>query len=375
MFTEACFARLIAALLSASGYNGLSFLMSFDFILMSAAKLSYPLKMHNTLGLAQTCHTLHEAHCCEELISLSQSAYDGDKPMLVLGGGSNLVFTEDYDGVVIKVLSKGIAVSEDEDHFYLTVQAGESWHGLVEYCLARNMPGLENLALIPGTVGAAPIQNIGAYGVEFCQVCDWVEYQDLSTATLIRLDNTACEFGYRESIFKQQLKNRIVITQVQIKLAKHWRPLLSYGPLQHLEAETVTPQAIFDCVCQVRQEKLPDPQVIGNVGSFFKNPLISAQQYLNLMKQHSDIVGYAQDDGRIKLAAGWLIDQAGLKGTSVGGAAVHKAQALVLINQGNATGENICDLAKKVMAEVEAKFGVKLEPEPRVMGRQGEINL
>lgn len=342
---------------------------------MTVSEPWHSLKMHNTLGLAQTCHTLLEAHSTEQLIQLSQRAFDGANAMLVLGGGSNLVFTEDFDGVVIKVLSKGIAVTEDEDYFYLTVQAGESWHGLVEYCLAHSMPGLENLALIPGTVGAAPIQNIGAYGVEFCQVCDWVEYQDLSTSTLARLDNSDCEFGYRESIFKQQLKNRIVITQVQLKLAKRWQPVLNYGPLQHLVADTVTPQAIFDCVCQVRLEKLPDPAVIGNVGSFFKNPLISPQQYLNLMQQHADIVGYAQDDGQIKLAAGWLIDQAGLKGLRVGGAAVHTAQALVLINQDNASGEDICHLAKKVMAEVEAKFGVKLEPEPRIMGKQGEISL
>ena len=342
---------------------------------MTVSEPWHSLKMHNTLGLAQTCHTLLEARTTEQLIQLSQQAFDGAKPMLVLGGGSNLVFTDDFDGVVIQVLSKGISVTQDEDYFYLSVQAGESWHGLVEYCLAHNMPGLENLALIPGTVGAAPIQNIGAYGVEFNQVCDWVEYQDLTTATLIRLDNAACEFDYRESIFKQQLKNRAVITQLQIKLAKHWQPVLNYGPLQHLVADSVTPQDVFDCVCQVRQEKLPDPQVIGNVGSFFKNPLISAQQYLELMKQHSDIVGYAQEDGQIKLAAAWLIDQAGLKGMSVGGAAVHKAQALVLINQDNATGEHICDLAKKVMAEVEAKFGVKLAAEPRIMGRQGEISL
>jgi UDP-N-acetylmuramate dehydrogenase len=342
---------------------------------MTVSEPWHSLKMHNTLGLAQTCHTLLEAHSTEQLIQLSQQAFDGAKPMLVLGGGSNLLFTDDFDGVVIKVLSKGIAVTEDEDYFYLTLQAGEDWHGLVEYCLANDMPGLENLALIPGTVGAAPIQNIGAYGVEFCQIANWVEYLDLKTGKIKRLTSQECEFAYRESIFKQQLKNQTVITALQIRLPKQWLPVVNYGPLQHLNVETVTPKAIFDRVCEVRREKLPDPAITGNVGSFFKNPLVSAGQYLSLLKEYSDIVGYAQDDGQIKLAAGWLIDQTGLKGLQVGQACVHQAQALVLINLGGASGKDICELAKLVIAKVQQKFGVILAPEPRIMGLNGEIDL
>lgn len=332
----------------------------------------YSLKSFNTFGVDQSCLSLIEVHSKAELRSTCLSLYHLNLPMLVLGGGSNIVFVDDFNGTVVRVLSKGIALHEDENWFYLEVEAGESWHELVEFTLDKDMPGLENLALIPGTVGAAPIQNIGAYGVELCNVCDWVEYLDLESGEFIRLKANECQFGYRESIFKGDLRNNVVITAVGIRLAKDWQPKLSYGPLQSFESSTVTALDIFERVCQVRREKLPDPAVLGNVGSFFKNPIVSAATYLELAPRFPSIVGYAQVNGDVKLAAGWLIEQAGLKGFILGNAAVHDKQALVLINRGGATGQDICRLALHVIERVETVFGVRLEAEPRLIGSKGE---
>ena len=337
--------------------------------------VSHSLQPFNTLGLSQSCEQIFEARTTEELISLTHSFYRKGTPALVLGGGSNLVFLEDYSGAVIRVLTKGIVVSEDDGHYYLDVAAGENWHALIEYCLMHNMPGLENMALIPGTVGAAPIQNIGAYGIELCDVCHWVEYFNLSTGELKRLNVEDCEFAYRESVFKGKLRNTAVITRVGLKLAKQWLPRLNYGPLQAFDSKSVTAREIFEAVCQVRREKLPDPTVLGNVGSFFKNPLVDVLTYHSLAKQYPNIVGYAQPDGQVKLAAGWLIEAAGLKGFTLGNAAVHQKQALVLVNNGGASGAEICALAKYVIEQVKHKFAVVLEPEPRLIGHAGEVGI
>jgi UDP-N-acetylmuramate dehydrogenase len=272
-------------------------------------------------------------------------------------------------------LSKGIKVSEDEEAFYLEVEAGETWHEFIEFTLEHGMFGLENMALIPGTVGAAPIQNIGAYGVELCDMCDWVEYLDLPTGELVRIRAEECQFAYRESIFKDKLRNLAVITSVGFRLAKHWQPRLTYGPLQSFDSATVSARDIFDRVCQVRSTNLPDPAVLGNAGSFFKNPIVSAACYLDLAQQFPTIVGYAQADATVKLAAGWLIEQAGLKGFVLGNVGVHDKQALVLVNRGGATGRDICRLALHVIERVQDKFGVALEAEPRIIGASGEGDL
>lgn len=303
--------------------------------------------------------------------------HKGDEiPMLILGGGSNLLLLEDYQGAVIQIATKGIDVCEDQEHFHLKVAAGENWHDLVCETLKLGMPGLENMALIPGTVGAAPIQNIGAYGIELCQLCDWVEYLDLQTGALTRLEAADCDFGYRESIFKNRLKGKAVITSVGLKLPKAWQPKLSYGPLQSLAEETeVTATMIFERVCQVRQEKLPDPVVLGNAGSFFKNPVVAAADYLKLAERFPDLVGYAQQDGTVKLAAGWLIDKVGLKGFQMGAAAVHDKQALVLVNKGGAKGKDVANLAREIIRQVQARFGVELQPEPRIFAATGERSL
>ncbi|MGI2081134.1 UDP-N-acetylmuramate dehydrogenase [Shewanella putrefaciens] len=337
--------------------------------------LSHSLKSFNTFGLSQCCSALVEAHSKEDIKHICLPLWQDQQPLLVLGGGSNVVFTDDFHGTVVRVLSKGIKVSEDAVYFYLEVEAGENWHELVEFTLANGMPGLENLALIPGTLGAAPIQNIGAYGVEFCDVCDWVEYLDLDSGDFFRLTATECQFSYRESIFKGALRGRAVITAVGLRLVKQWQPHLAYGPLQSFDPASVTAADIFNKVCQVRREKLPDPNVLGNAGSFFKNPIVSAACYLELSQRFSTIVGYAQADGSVKLAAGWLIEQAGLKGFILGKAAVHDKQALVLVNRGGATGQDICRLAQHVIERVNDTFGVLLEAEPRIIGVTGEGDL
>lgn len=349
--------------------------MLFFVIVAASMSLSHSLKALNTLGLDQSCTHIIRVDSIDMLVQTCLIVSSSSAPMLILGGGSNLVFLEDFIGTVVQIATKGIKVVEDDTHYLLDVQAGESWHGLVEFCLKKNMPGLENMALIPGTVGAAPVQNIGAYGVELSDVCDWVEYLDLNTQKIVRLKANECEFAYRESVFKSRLRNTAVITRVGFRLAKKWHPNLSYGPLQSFDDATVIPKQIFDSVCQIRREKLPDPDVLGNVGSFFKNPLVDVLKYQQLALKFPNIVGYAQADGTVKLAAGWLIEQAGLKGYTTGRAGVHEKQALVLVNLGGATGADICTLAKYVIEQVALKFDVILEAEPRIIGKHGEITI
>lgn len=334
----------------------------------------HSLKAYNTFGIEHGCAAIINAYSNEGLVETCCKLYHGNKPFLLLGGGSNILLTEDYQGTVVRILTKGISVSEDQEHYFVTVAAGENWHSLVMYCLEAGISGLENLALIPGTVGAAPIQNIGAYGAEFVDVCDWVEYLDLTNSKLKRLDALECQFGYRDSIFKGEINGLAVITTVGFKFSKNWQPLLSYGPLQLLDKESVTPLQVFNCICETRMSKLPDPTVLGNAGSFFKNPIIPLADFHLLQMKYPQIVGYPIDDG-IKLAAGWLIDKAGLKGFSIGNASVHMQQALVLINEGGATGEDVASLARYVIKKIDTQFSVKLEAEPRVIGAYGEKEL
>lgn len=328
----------------------------------------------NTFGLQQHCSSLISVTSKVDLIETCNSLY-AKQPLLILGGGSNLVFTANYLGAVVNIATKGIKVTDDDKFYYLCVQAGEGWHDLVEFCLNNKIYGLENMALIPGSVGAAPIQNIGAYGVEFNRYCHEVEFLRLDTKQLLTFSNDQCQFGYRDSIFKQELKNLAVITQVTLKIPKNWQPVLSYGPLQSLDPSTVTAKQVFDCVCNVRRSKLPDPKVLGNVGSFFKNPVVHSTVYSELLNHYPNLVAYQQDDGQYKLAAGWLIEQSGLKGFRVGDAAVHQDQALVLVNLKNATGEQVCQLARHIISVVNEKFSVTLQVEPRIIGAVGEIEI
>lgn len=328
----------------------------------------------HTFHLPVSASQIVPIHEPAQLYHAWQQAKQTAQPVLLLGQGSNVLFLSDFDGVVLLNQLKGIAHREDSDFHYLTVAGGEVWHELVKWTLAHGIFGLENLALIPGCVGSAPVQNIGAYGVEFEKVCDFVEVLDLNRGTTFRLSREACAFGYRDSVFKQQYSEGYAIVSVGLKLAKNWQPELSYGSLAQFDPHTVTAQQIFDEVCAVRSAKLPNPDEFGNAGSFFKNPVVSRAQFDAIVAAHPNVPHYPQADGSVKLPAGWLIDQCGLKGHQIGGAAVHTQQALVLINKQNATGSDVAELAKHVRRQVRQKFGVELHPEVRFIGATGEVN-
>ena len=339
---------------------------------MSCQKTS--LKSWNTFSLSACAASITVATSSEQLCHAWQQSRQRNEPVLLLGEGSNVLFLEDFNGQVIINRIKGITIEEKEDSWLLHVGAGENWHMLVEKTLQQGIMGLENLALIPGCAGSAPIQNIGAYGIELKQFCAYVDVLHLTDGTTQRLMADECLFGYRDSIFKHRYREGYAIVALGLQLPKHWQPVLSYGDLTKLDPLTVTPQQVFDSVCQMRRSKLPDPKVTGNAGSFFKNPLVSAEVAAALAMRYPTIPQYPQENGEVKLAAGWLIDQCELKGYRLGGAAVHEKQALVLINRENATGRDIVDLARTVRQSVAEKFNVWLEPEVRFIAADGEVN-
>lgn len=336
--------------------------------------MSISLKPFNTFGIQANASRIAIVQTVQQLNEAWNEAVSSQKPVLMLGEGSNVLFLDDFAGTVIVNRIAGIEVAEKEDAWHLHVGAGENWHNLVEYSLQQSMPGLENLALIPGCVGSSPIQNIGAYGVELKKFCIYVDCIDMRSGELHRLNNKQCRFGYRDSIFKHDYQNNYVITAVGLRLPKIWEPVLTYGDLTRFDPRSVTPQEVFDAVCHMRMTKLPDPGVNGNAGSFFKNPVITAEQAAELLSEFTSMPHYPQNDGSIKLAAGWLIDRCELKGYQVGGAAVHRQQALVLINEANASGEDIVKLAHYIRQRVGKKFNVWLEPEVRFIGPKGEVN-
>ncbi|MEZ9421510.1 UDP-N-acetylmuramate dehydrogenase [Vibrio breoganii] len=332
------------------------------------------LSPYHTFSIQTDCDFLVEARSVDDLIEIYRNPDWKDLPKLPLGTGSNMLFTDYFAGVAVLNRLKGKHVTEDESFYFLEVAAGEDWPELVQWTVEKGMPGLENLALIPGCAGTAPIQNIGAYGLELKDVCDFVEYLDLQSFTVKRLASEQCQFGYRDSIFKQELSGKALITKVGFKLSKNWNPRTAYGALQQLIEGEPTAQKIFDAVCQVRQSKLPDPRVMGNAGSFFKNPVVSSTQFDQLKLNYPSIVGYPAGDG-IKVAAGWLIDNANLKGYSHGGARVHDQQALVIVNFNDATAEDVLAVAWHVKQTVWKKYQIALEHEVRFMGRTQETNL
>lgn len=332
------------------------------------------LKKHNTFALTVNAAHLVIAEKIEMMIKAWQKAQKRREPLLVIGEGSNVLFLEDFAGTVMINNLKGIEVREEDNAWHLHVSSGENWHYLVSKTLEQEIPGLENLALIPGLVGSAPIQNIGAYGLELKHVCEYVDLLNLRTGEIDRMSPERCEFGYRESVFKHEFKVGYIIVGVGLRLNKLWSPLLNYGDLTKLDRQTVTPQQVFDSVCAMRRSKLPDPRVMGNAGSFFKNPQVSAEKASMLFTQYPTMPHYPQLDGQVKLAAGWLIDQCSLKGYQIGGAAVHRQQALVLVNTDNASSRDVVELARHVRNTVAAKFDVWLEPEVRFIGATGELD-
>jgi UDP-N-acetylmuramate dehydrogenase len=327
------------------------------------------LRRHNTFGVDCSAHAYLPVTSAETLAAVRSDAALAATPRLVLGGGSNLLLTRDVDGLVLHMQNHGIEILGDDDRATrIRVQAGENWHGFVQWTLAHGFYGLENLSLIPGSAGAAPIQNIGAYGVEVKDFIDSVRAFDFESGEILTLANRECEFGYRDSVFKHRLRDRAVILDVTFVLPKAWRPNLRYVDVaQELAARGMTAPTAHDisaAVIAIRTRKLPDPAQIGNAGSFFKNPVVSEEKRNALLAEHPQLVSYAQPGGGFKLAAGWLIDQCGWKGKSAGAAGVYEKQALVLVNRGGASGKEIAALAAAIQADVAQRFGVRLEPEP-----------
>ncbi|MFZ2897773.1 MAG: UDP-N-acetylmuramate dehydrogenase [Saprospiraceae bacterium] len=329
---------------------------------------NHPLAPHHTFGLQVRAAYFAEVETLEELRDCLASC---PPPVLLLGGGSNMLFTRDWPGTVVHMLLKGReVVFEDDQTAVVAAGAGENWHQLVLWTLDQNLGGLENLSLIPGSAGAAPIQNIGAYGVELTDVFDHLEALDLHTGDLHTFGREACRFGYRDSVFKNELKGRYAITKVFLRLKKNPQVNTSYGAirdtLKEMGVENPTIRDVSRAVVSIRQSKLPDPAVLGNAGSFFKNPEVPAAELERLLMEFPGIVHYPLPSGGAKIPAGWLIEQCGWKGKRVGNTGCHALQALVLVNYGGATGEEIWQHAQRVRQSVLEKFGVELMPEVNV---------
>ena len=350
-----------------------------------------PLQPCNTFGIAARAHTLVRVQSIADVLAVLANPLLAAEPKFVLGGGSNIILTGDVKPVVLKIEITGMRlVQETSQAWIVEAGAGVGWHECVAWTLAQGFAGLENLALIPGTVGASPVQNIGAYGVELQDRFESLDAIDLATGQTFTLDASQCGFGYRDSVFKHAptvaheagglprgmgLAGRAVITYVRFRLPKPWKPVLGYLDLERRRAEArvehPTAQQIFDWVCEIRRAKLPDPAVVGNAGSFFKNPTVSPDQCSDIIAREPRIVHYPMPDGSIKLAAGWLIDACGWRGKSIGRAGVYEKQALVLVNRGqgvsSVTGGEVMTLAKAIQTSVYERFGIRLEAEPVVV--------
>ncbi len=330
------------------------------------------LREHNSFGLPALAQTLVHITSDADVRRVVDHPAWGLAPKFILGGGSNVVLTRDIQAVVLKVEVMGRRLlAETADEWIVEAGAGENWHEVVAWTLAQGWPGLENLALIPGLVGATPVQNIGAYGVELKDRFESLDAVDLVTGRSVTLDAATCRFGYRDSVFKHALAGKSVITRVRFRLPKPWAPVIGYLDLERKIAETGngSPDArtIFDWVCAIRRAKLPDPALIGNAGSFFKNPVVTPEQCRDIIGRDPEVVHYPLPDGSVKLAAGWLIDACGWKGKSVGRAGVYERQALVLVNRGGASGAEVVTLARAIQESVYGRFGIRLEPEPVIV--------
>lgn len=327
------------------------------------------LSAKNTLAAPCTAAFYIEANSETELVEHVQAAKLLKLPVFILSGGSNVLCPERLDGLVIAPRMRGVEANEvDDKHVLVTVAAGENWHQFVEYCLNQGWFGLENLALIPGLCGAAPIQNIGAYGVELCDVLISVRFYNIEQGCFVDFTNSECKFGYRDSVFKQALRGKAIITALTLKLSKIPKLVCDYGPLKALFSDNeATPLALFDAVCELRRAKLPDPTETPNAGSFFKNPVISEAQFLALKSSYPEVPSFPVASGYVKVPAAWLIDQAGLKGENIGELTVHRLQALVLTNPKHAALTAILDAAEIIAEKVRITFAIELEREPQII--------
>lgn len=343
-------------------------ILSFFIFVAMHSNHKYSLKSNNSFNLKASCSRIFFP---SSLIELQQLPDLSAENFYILGEGSNTLFVESQAPIIIRPKFSGIEVFEQDDHFIVTVGAAENWHDLVCFCLEQGIYGLENLALIPGSVGAAPVQNIGAYGVEFADFCQEIQWYEFASKAMHSITKQACRFAYRDSIFKQERYNKGLITQVTFNFPKKWQANLSYAGLDMLAKES-TAEQVMAKVIALRSSKLPDPKNLPNAGSFFKNPLVNELDFAHLQQKYPTIPHYPQSNGEIKLAAGWLIDQAGLKGFRHGGVGVHQHQALVLVNYGSDLGTDIISLAKYIQRKVEEKFSVSLIPEVRMITHNGE---
>ena len=335
-----------------------------------------PLQLYNTFHIVAKAFSLLRVTDVSDVLALLADEAWADEPKFVLGGGSNIVLTGDVRPLVLKVEIMGKRlVSENARGTIVEAGAGENWHGLVAWTLQQGYLGLENLAMIPGTVGGSPVQNIGAYGLELQDRFESLDAVDLVTGQTLTMDAARCGFGYRDSVFKHAggmgLKDRVLVTHVRFFLPKPWKPVLGYADLDRKMAEHAvrapSAEQIFEWVCAIRSAKLPDPKMLGNAGSFFKNPTVTPEQCADIIQREPRIVHYPLADGAFKLAAGWLIEACGWKGKGVGNAAVYERQALVLVNRGHATGGEVMTLARAIQTSVYERFGIMLEPEPVVV--------
>ncbi|OGU72150.1 MAG: UDP-N-acetylenolpyruvoylglucosamine reductase [Ignavibacteria bacterium RBG_16_34_14] len=330
------------------------------------------LKPFNTFGIDVKAKFFSEVRSELQLKKILSSHEFNSVPKLIIGGGSNILLTKDFDGLVLKVSIPDIEIiSEDDKIVVIKAGAGVIWHDLILYCLERNFGGIENLSLIPGTVGAAPIQNIGAYGQELKDVFKNLDGIFLNNSNVAKFSNKECKFGYRDSIFKNKLKDKFIVTYVTISLSKNPVINLEYGNLkseiERMRFNNIGIKEVSEVVCRVRLSKLPDPAKIGNAGSFFKNPEISEERFLQLKEKYNDIVGFNLGNSKIKVPAGWLIENCGWKGKVVGNTGTHTKQAVVLVNYGNASGKEIMNLAKEIKESVFQKFGIELNEEVNII--------
>ena len=328
---------------------------------------NYSLLRHNTFGIDAKCKRFIEYSSVEEAQQVARMITDADRPLLILGGGSNLLLTGDYNGTV---LHSGIRFLEQTDECHVRCGSGFIWDDVVDYCVANNLYGAENLSIIPGEVGASAVQNIGAYGAEAKDLIECVEAVEIDTGQICRFTNTECAYSYRQSKFKHAWKNRFLITAVTYKLSKTYNPKLDYGNIRVALAakgiDNPTAMQLRETIIDIRNAKLPDPKVLGNAGSFFMNPVISTHKYNQLAQQYVGMPHYTIDSEYEKIPAGWLIEQCGWKGKALGKAAVHNKQALVLVNCGGATGSEVVQLYKTIQHDVKQKFDIEIKPEVNI---------
>lgn len=328
---------------------------------------NYSLLRHNTFGIDAKCKRFIEYSSVEEAQQVARTITNADRPLLILGGGSNLLLTGDYNGTV---LHSGIRFLEQTDECHVRCGSGFIWDDVVDYCVANNLYGAENLSIIPGEVGASAVQNIGAYGAEAKDLIECVEAVEIETGQICRFTNTECAYSYRQSKFKHAWKNRFLITAVTYKLSKTYNPKLDYGNIRVALAakgiDNPTAMQLRETIIDIRNAKLPDPKVLGNAGSFFMNPVVPTHKYNQLAQQYVGMPHYTIDSEYEKIPAGWLIEQCGWKGKALGRAAVHDKQALVLVNRGGATGSEVVHLCETIQHDVRQKFGIDIKPEVNI---------